>query len=138
MERNTTYNNERRFMVTNWSAEDLSYSWDGVVSTIKSGESVELPMYLAYHATKHLIDREMMRQGKVALEGDEERLNYEKKTISEITNLNTGVPEDLVKKIEGSTITQEEVVSKTTENNEFADLKEEVKEEPKKKVSKKK
>ena len=80
-----TFNNERRFVFSNWTAEDFEGSWNGEKTLVKAGESKELSMALAYNFTKHLVDREMSRAGKSNLQGvEEERAPYEAKTMAEI------------------------------------------------------
>lgn len=80
-----TYNNDRRFVFSNWTSEDFTGQWGGVATTIKAGETKEFPMYLAYHFTKHLVDRELNKANKSHLLGvDEERHPLEQKTIAEI------------------------------------------------------
>ena len=81
-----TFNNERRFIFSNWSSEDFMGKWGGVEYLITKGETKEFPMYLAYHLTKHFVDREMAKANKSALIGvDDARIPFEEKTMAEIT-----------------------------------------------------
>lgn len=81
-----TYDNERKFLFHNWTSNDFTGMWGGTETVIKVGETKEFPMYLAYHFTKHLVDREMGRDGKEgSMSSIEAREPYETKTISEIT-----------------------------------------------------
>lgn len=82
-----TFDPDRRFVFNNWSDEDFVGQWNGVQTLIKAGEIKELSMYLAYHFTKHFVDREMSKEKKDAfLAVDETRKPYEDKTITEITS----------------------------------------------------
>lgn len=80
-----TYDNERRFIFNNWSTEDFIGTWAGVSQTIKSGETVELPMYKAYHYCKHFVNREMDKAHVTVQDSQEARQPFEVKTIAEIT-----------------------------------------------------
>lgn len=92
MELPTNFDNSRRFIVSNWTPEEFTGKWDGTEYTIPAGTTKEFPMYLAFHLTKHLVDREMNRDKKSSLAGiDEERKPYEDKTLAEIT-LDTDSP----------------------------------------------
>lgn len=82
----TVFDNNRRFVFTNWTNEDFIGRWEGNNETIKVGEIKEYPMYLAYHYAKHLTDREMYKDKKdVMVTVPEERRKYVEKTIAEIT-----------------------------------------------------
>lgn len=128
------YDNERRFIFTNWTNEDFPSTFNGEVKIIKSGESVELPMFKAYLFTKHLVDRELIRMGKDnSLSSPEARKPYEDKTIVEIT---AGIESSAISKIkeqieekvksEESGVKKEKKVfkkEKVVESKEFEDLK---------------
>lgn len=87
MELPTIMDNEKRFIFTNWSNEDFEGRWNGEVTIIKKGETKEFMMALAYHFTKHFVDREMMKDNKESnLSIDELRAPYEAKTMAEITS----------------------------------------------------
>lgn len=58
------YDNTKKYAVSNYSPEDFEFKWGGEPFTIKAGEVEVYPQYLAFHATKHLTDREMFRDGK--------------------------------------------------------------------------
>lgn len=82
----TTYDNEKRYLFSNWTNEDFTGVWGGAPTTVKQGETIELPMYKAYHFTKHLVNKEMMKDGKDgSMDSPEQRLPYETKTVMEIT-----------------------------------------------------
>lgn len=51
-------------LFTNFSDSDFTWRWDGVDYTFKAGQSVYLEDYKHAHFTKHLVDRELQRQGK--------------------------------------------------------------------------
>lgn len=80
----------RNFAVTNWSDEDFTTNWtsettdntglvDGPVIeyTVKAGEVKTFPMYLAYHITTGLVDREMYRLANNAPADSKERERLE-------------------------------------------------------------
>lgn len=46
----------------NFSKEDFTWKWDGVVYTFKAGQEIYMEDYKADHFAKHLIDRELTRQ----------------------------------------------------------------------------
>ena len=86
MELPSILDNEKKFLFHNWSKEDFVGFWGGEPTTIKAGETREFAMFLAYHFTKHFVDREMEKDGKSALLGvDDLRKTYENKTISEVS-----------------------------------------------------
>lgn len=81
------YDNKKKYAFTNWSNRDFVYTWGGEGRTVKAGEVVELPEYLAYHATKHFVDREIIKDDKSNLLSIPElRKQYEEKTIVEIVD----------------------------------------------------
>lgn len=49
-------------MFKNFSSEDFSWKWDGVVYTFKVGQEIYLEDFKADHFAKHLVDRELTRQ----------------------------------------------------------------------------
>ena len=49
----------RAVMFINWSDEDFSWKFGGVLYTCSQGERVMLQDYLAEHFAKHLVNREM-------------------------------------------------------------------------------
>jgi hypothetical protein len=125
-----TFNNDRRFLVSNWSKEDFIGMWASVTYTIKAGETKEFPMYLAYHLTKHFVDREMNRNGCSSLLGvDEARKAYEEKTIVELAAGATSpalqaLKDEIRKEIEKEKVEVPEVTETVAESTgEFADLK---------------
>lgn len=129
-----TYDNERRFIFSNWSKDDFTGVWAGVATVVKSGEVRELPMYLAYHFTKHFVDREMTKDGKSSLLASEgERQKYEEKTIAEITAgtdspalavLKEQIRAEVAEANGGKAKTREVVTApKESSTKEFADIK---------------
>lgn len=79
------FENDKKFIFSNWSKEDFVCKWGGADIVIKTGETKELEMAIAFHLTKHFVDREMNRDKKSHLLGiEEERKQYEDKTIAEI------------------------------------------------------
>lgn len=130
----TIFDNERRYIFTNWTPSDFIGRWASQDRIIKVGEIVELPMYLAYHYAKHLCDREMIREHKEVWMGvPEKRKEYIDKTIVEITG-DTESPALLAMKEKlRLEIEAEKSVTDTTVGQ-----KEEVKEEKKKGVKGKK
>lgn len=79
------YDNSRKFLFSNWTNEDFVGKWGGVETIVKVGETKEFEMSLAYHFTKHLVDRELQKQGKSHLAGvPEERKPLEDKTLAEL------------------------------------------------------
>lgn len=80
------YDNERRFIFSNFSKEDFVTRYGGEEKTIKSGETWELPMFKAYLFTKHLVDREMIKNRlENSLSSEEARKPYEDMAMAEIT-----------------------------------------------------
>lgn len=133
MEQVDIYNNDRRFIFSNWSNEDFIGQWGGVQTLIKAGETKEFVMHLAYHFTKHFVDREMVKDGKGTLIGvDESRKPYEQKTIAEITagtdspalaTLKKQIEEEVLETQKGGKKKVKEVKEeKKEESKEFADL----------------
>lgn len=125
-----TFNNERRYIFSNWSNEDFTGLWEGKEHKIKAGEVKEFPMYLAFHLCKHFVDREMNKSGKSNFMGDDgARKEYEEKTITEITGstespalaaLKAQIKEEL-KEAEGKVTKKKE--EKAEKKAEFEDLK---------------
>ena len=138
------FDNDVRFVFSNWTNEDFIGKWETTFTTIKAGETMELPMYKAYNFCKHLVDREMNREGKANLMGnDDARKSFEDKTIAEIT-AGTDSPAMLALK-EKIRAEMEDVkspakemssgdVNVTKQEGEFADLKEEIVVKPTKKA----
>lgn len=130
-----TFDNDRRFIFNNWSNEDFKCQWGGIEYIVKKGETKEYPMALAYHMTKHFVNKEMFKlKGEVNIEIEELRKPYEVKTLAEITGdldspaltaLKEKIEAEVVEnqkngKIKKAKIQKEEV----TENlKEFADIK---------------
>jgi len=82
----SVFDNNKRYIFSNWSKEDFTATWEGSATTVKAGETKEFPEYLAYHFTKHFVDREMLRDKKDSMMAvDEARKPYEDKTMTEIT-----------------------------------------------------
>lgn len=127
------YDNTKRFIFSNWTAEDFTAVWAGEVTTVKAGETKELPMYLAYNFTKHLVDREMNRDNKSNLMGiDEERAAYENKTMVEIgegtdspalASLKAKIAEEIKEETTKKAKKGKKEEEKVEDKGEFADLK---------------
>lgn len=49
-------------LFVNWREKDFDGVWDKVVTTIKAGESIWIPFWLAEHFAKHLVDDYMNDQ----------------------------------------------------------------------------
>lgn len=43
----------------NFTDEDFSWKWDGIVYTFKAGQEIYLEDFKAEHFTRHLVDREI-------------------------------------------------------------------------------
>lgn len=128
-----TFDNSRKFIFSNWTDEDFIGIWDGQPYLIAKGETKEYQMSLAYHFTKHLVDRELIKANKANLMGvPEERAPLEDKTMAELiagqdspalATLKEQIRAEL-QEAEG----QKEVVVETEElkeSEEFADIKQE-------------
>jgi len=48
---------------TNYTDEDFTFYWDSIPYEVKAGQSIYLQDYLANHAAKHLVDRELTKAG---------------------------------------------------------------------------
>lgn len=129
-----TFDNNRRFIVNNFTNEDFTVQQFAQDITIKKGEQKEFPMALAYHITKHLVDREMIKAGKEGcIASDEARKEFEVKIIAEITgDVDSPALADLKKKIEDEVIENQKTGKKkvkkiekevTEDVKEFADIK---------------
>lgn len=128
-----TYDNEKRYIFSNWTSEDFTGVWASVPTVVKAGESIEVPQYKAYHFTKHLVDREMIKDNKEnSMASPEARAVYEEKTVAEITgNVDSpalaAIKEKIKEEIEvesgkkKATKKKKEVVEE--ESGEFADIK---------------
>jgi len=80
-----TFDNSRKFIFSNWTDEDFDCVWAGETISVKKGETKEYEMFLAYHLCKHLVDREMNKDGHSAFTSvEEKRTPYEEKTIAEL------------------------------------------------------
>lgn len=129
-----TFNNDRRFIVNNCTNEDFTCQQFAQDITVKKGEQKEFPMATAYHVTKHLVDREMIKAGKESsLASDEARHEYEIQVLAEITgNVDSPALADLKKKIEEEVVENQKSgkikkakapKEKKVESKEFADIK---------------
>ena len=134
------FNNDKQYIVTNWSKEDFTATWAGQAHTIKTGESRQFPEYLAFHLTKHFVDREMTKDGKERLTGVEEaRKEYEDKTMGELSEGMDSPAIQLLKErirqeIEGDKVDEDgdprtKNKKKPAKKKEVEEVKEEVKEE---------
>lgn len=85
MEYPSRFNEESRYIFTNWSDEDFTGMWNGISHTVKAGAYIEVPEYKAFHYCRHLVDREMRKAGNEATLGvHSAREAMEKKTIVKI------------------------------------------------------
>lgn len=126
------YDNERRFIVSNWTADDFTGYVDGVATIIKSGATVDLPMFKAYHFTKHLVDREMMKDGKDgSMNSPEARKVYEDKTIMEITggvdspalaSIKEKIKEEIEAEVKVKKVSKAKKEEKEEKTGEFEDI----------------
>lgn len=48
---------------TNFSTEDFTWKFDGIPYTFKAGQTIMLEDFKAHHFAKHLVDRELTREG---------------------------------------------------------------------------
>lgn len=128
MEIPQVFDTEKRYIFTNWTDSDFSCAWNGATTTVKAGETIELPEYKAFHFTKHLVNREM--QGVVGVDSPEARKPLEDKTVVLIsgdvdslalTNLKKKIAEEMTAKGEMSS---GNVSVEKPATNEFADIKE--------------
>ena len=56
-----TNKNVKTALFTNFSAEPFTGFWNGKPKTIKAGEALYMPDYLAKHFAKHLVNKELLR-----------------------------------------------------------------------------
>lgn len=95
------YDNEKRFIFSNWTRTDFVGVYGGAETLIKSGSAIELPMHKAYLFTKHLVDREMILAGKEnSMSSQEARQHFEDRTIAEINGSEPQAITSLKEKIE--------------------------------------
>jgi hypothetical protein len=127
------YDNEKRYIFSNWTNEDFVGMFAGVPTLIKAGEVLEVPQHKAYLFTRHLVNREMMKANKdIELDNPDSRRPFEDKTIAEITaGVDSPAMAILKKKIKdeievesGVKVAKKEVAkkSKKEEVKEFEDL----------------
>lgn len=86
----------RRFVVNNWTDEDIHSKWDGKDILIKAGEMGEFGHAVAFKVTKEVVDREIFKKAaKASTDKERERIEmgilspvirepYETKTLQEI------------------------------------------------------
>lgn len=129
------YDNERRFIFNNWTSEDFPATFGGETTIVKAGETKEFSMFKAYLFTKHLVDREMIRDGKEnSMSAQEMRQDYEDKTIAEITSdidspalasIKEKIKEEIAVETGKKKTASKKVVAevKDEEETEFADIK---------------
>lgn len=58
----------------NWSKEDFTCSWDGNPTTVKKGRLMPMEDFLADHFAKHLVDRELQKEGLPLLGDDRDEM----------------------------------------------------------------
>lgn len=99
------YNPDRRFVIHNWTTEDVRSFWDSRPIFIKAGEMYECEHAVAVKLTKEIVDREMFKaaeeeykaagdnkqfaekmreRAEMAVLSRQNRKPYEDKTITEI------------------------------------------------------
>lgn len=124
-----TFDNEKRYIFNNWSTEDFTALWGGVPTLIKAGETKEFPQYMAYHATKHFVNREMEKAGKSKVAGiDEERKPFEDKTMAAIGDgvdspALAGLKEKIKQEIENTQKAEKVASPLKAKKEEFAGIK---------------
>ena len=86
----------RRFVINNWTEEDIHSKWDGQPIIIKKGEMAEFGHAVAYKLTKEIVDREIFKEAaKAGSDKERERKEmsilypavrapYEAKTLLEV------------------------------------------------------
>lgn len=52
----------KRYAFTNIDNEDYVFQWGGIKTMVEPGETIELPEYLALHATRGLVDKLMQQK----------------------------------------------------------------------------
>lgn len=136
MELPNVYDSEKRYIFSNWTGTDFEGMWGGITTLVKTGESIEVPEYKAYHFTKHLVDREMQSSRRVAVDSPEARKPLEEKSMVEITagvdslalaSLKKQIKEEVLKESGEMTNSHVSLVQQTPLTNEFADIQEEEK-----------
>ncbi len=69
---------------TNTSKEDFTFSWDSKLYTVKARKSQAFPDYLAEHAAKHFIDRELIKSGSSNIVDPGQRAKLSEKCLKDI------------------------------------------------------
>lgn len=64
----------KRFAFTNISDEPYTFQWGGIPTELDPGETIELPEYLALHATRGLVDNLMIGIARKDTE-DKQKIN---------------------------------------------------------------
>ena len=119
----------------NYTTEDFVGMWDGVERLIKAGDSINLPGFLADHYAKHLVDREMFREGlDMSINIQEARKPFLDKCFigeaisapteleAEIASLNQPVKEEVVEKVIEDVNPVEEVKPEEGQTTEFSEV----------------
>ncbi len=88
------YSKDKKYYINNWSNEDITVKWGAHqpeaegsgTYTIKSGElGGPYPQFIAYHITRHLVNREIIKSGKNGSIGNVNvRTPLELKTLREV------------------------------------------------------
>lgn len=117
----------RQYLVSNWTSADFTYVWGKREQTLKAGATTSAPEYLALHITRHLVNREMIKDGRMAkLHDPLAREEYEAKTISLLGDINES---QIVKSLRDKIRAEMEQdmkpapIMEGASSNEFADLK---------------
>lgn len=96
---------------TNYTNVNFTFTYDKETYTVHAGETANYPEFLALHGAKHLVDRELIRDGKV-------------KQLNDLTERDLLFAKILGKPIVyGDKEIKEESVEKIEVEEEFPDLK---------------
>lgn len=88
---------------TNYTDTGFTFQYGGEGYTVRAGETKSWPPFIAYHGAKHLVDRELIRAGKINMLNDNtERNNLMSKILT------SAVPEEPKPEVEQSSVEVEE------------------------------
>ena len=82
--RNIMSSQKQALKFTNFSSEDFTYSFNSIPYTFKAGDSVIIFDYLAVHFGKHLVNRELQKEGVMNIFTDPKRKEMIIKCIQEV------------------------------------------------------
>lgn len=83
------YDPKKRFAVTNIMDEDFTFSWDGVESVIKAGDTVELPHHLMVLVATKMTDKCILEEAWA----ENKEIHKATPWIDSRKNASLGVPE---------------------------------------------